>query len=417
MLLGAIGDDFTGSGDLANTLVRAGMAATLYSGVPDGPADAEVEAGVVALKTRSAPVEEAVAAALAALDWLRAQGCRQILFKYCSTFDSTPRGNIGPVADALADALGADRALVCPAFPATGRTIYQGHLFVGDALLNESGMQDHPLTPMTDPDIRRWLARQARSGVGHVPLSAVRGGAEAARARIGDEAAAERRLIVADAVADEDLEILGRAAADHLLVTGGSGIALGLPGNFRRAGLLSGRAGEWMPQREGRAAVLSGSCSRATRAQIERHAATHPARQVTPDEVIEPGFSVASLVDWAAAQEGLPLVYSSDDPAEVSAAQDRHGRERLATAFDTMFADLARLLAERGVTRIVTAGGETSGAVVEGLGATRLAVGPQIDPGVPMLRAGPDLTLALKSGNFGGPDFFSRADAMLRGDA
>lgn len=417
MLLGAIGDDFTGSGDLANTLVRSGMRTTLFAGVPDAPAEAEVEAGVVALKTRSAPVEEAVAASLAALDWLRDQGCTQILFKYCSTFDSTPEGNIGPVADALADALEADRAFVCPAFPATGRTLYQGHLFVGNALLSESGMQDHPLTPMTDPDLRRWLQRQSRSGVGHVSLATVREGAEAVAARVTAEAAQGRRLIVTDAVVDEDLHVLGRAAADHRLVTGGSGVALGLPENFRREGLLAGRAGDWIPQRDGRAVVLSGSCSRATRGQISEHAAAHPARKVTPEEVIAPDFSVDALAEWVTDQEGLPLIYSSDDPEVVSAAQDKHGRDRLAHAFDGLFSDLARHLAARGFTRIVSAGGETSGAVVEGLGTTHLAVGPQIAPGVPMLRAGPDLTLALKSGNFGEGDFFTKAEAMLKGDA
>lgn len=416
MFLGVIGDDFTGSGDLANTLVRAGMSTTLYSGVPDAPAAEDVEAGVVALKTRSVRVAEAVSAALAALDWLRAQGCRQILFKYCSTFDSTPEGNIGPVADALAEALGADRALVCPAFPATGRTLYQGHLFVGDRLLSESGMENHPLTPMTDPDIRRWLRRQSRSGVGHVDLATVHRGLEAIRARIETEASDKRQLIVADAVAEDDLIALGTAAADHLLVTGGSGIAMGLPGNFRHAGLLSGQAGFWSPQRGGRAVVLSGSCSAATRRQIAHLVARQPARQVTASEIVDPGFSVEPVADWVVAQEGLPLVYSSADPAEVAAAQETHGRDRLAEAFEALFARLARLLADRGFTRIVTAGGETSGAVVEGLGAARLEVGPQIDPGVPMLRADPNLALALKSGNFGGPDFFIRAEAMLRGE-
>lgn len=414
MLLGAIGDDFTGSGDLANTLVKQGMATTLYSGIPTGPAAEEIEAGVIALKTRSVPVDEAVAASLAALDWLRAQGCRQFLFKYCSTFDSTPQGNIGPVADALADALGVDRALVCPAFPETGRTIYMGHLFVGDVLLSESGMQDHPLTPMTDPDLRRWLALQSASEVGHLPLPTLRAGKDAIAERLDAEAGAGRRLIVADTVADDDLILLGRAAAEHRLITGGSGIALGLPENFRAAGLLSGTAGDWTPQHDGRGVVLSGSCSRATRGQIANHQG--PARQVTPDEVIADGFAVGDLADWAVAQDGLPLIYSSDDPEDVRAAQQKHGRDRLAAAFDGMFADLARDLAVRGFTRLVTAGGETSGAVVEGLGADRLTVGPQIDPGVPMLRARPDLTLALKSGNFGGADFFAKADAMLRGE-
>ena len=233
MLLGCIGDDFTGSSDLANTLVKGGMATTQYCGVPSEPAAEDVEAGVVALKTRSIPAAEAVAQSLAALEWLKEQGCRQFLFKYCSTFDSTPDGNIGPVADALAEALGASKVIVCPAFPATGRTVYQGHLFVGDRLLSESGMEHHPLTPMTDPNIRRWLALQSKNSVGHVGHSDVRSGAEAIRAALADLDAEGSKLIVVDAVAEADLHAIGAAAAELPLITGGSGIALGLPGHFR----------------------------------------------------------------------------------------------------------------------------------------------------------------------------------------
>ena len=238
MLLGAIADDFTGASDLANTLAKGGMATVQFVGVPREAADCE--AGVVALKTRSIPADEAVRQSLAALDWLQAQGCRQILFKYCSTFDSTPAGNIGPVAEALLDRLGAPVAVVCPVFPATGRTLFMGHLFVQGRLLSESGMENHPLNPMTDPDIRRWLALQTKGEVGLVPYAVVQKGADAVRAALDAEAAAGRRLAVVDAVADEDLMVIGRAIAEHRLITGGSGIALGLPENFRRAGLLSG---------------------------------------------------------------------------------------------------------------------------------------------------------------------------------
>src|SRR3712207_945526 len=199
MLLGVGGDDFTGSSDIANTLAKAGMRTVQYAGVPTALAGGDVEAGVVALKTRSIAPPDAVAQSLAALDWLAAQGCRQFVFKYCSTFDSTPHGNIGPVADALADRLGASPVIVCPAFPATGRTLYQGHLFVGDRLLSESGMERHPITPMTDPDIRRWLALQARSALGHVPWQTASAGPEALRAALDAEGEAGRRLVVVDA--------------------------------------------------------------------------------------------------------------------------------------------------------------------------------------------------------------------------
>jgi uncharacterized protein YgbK (DUF1537 family) len=409
MLLGCIGDDFTGSSDLANTLTKAGMRTVQYVGVPDAPADTGVEAGVVALKSRSIPVAEAVAHSLAALEWLRAQGCRQILFKYCSTFDSTPEGNIGPVAEALADALGARQVIVCPAFPGAGRTVYQGHLFVQDRLLSESGMQHHPLTPMTDPDIRRWLGAQVRGTVGHLGAQIVWQGPEAIRAAL---AAQEHRLIVADAVSDADLVALGHAAANLPLITGGSGIAMGLPDNFRARGELAGQAGLWRGE-AGPAVILSGSCSGVTRGQVARHAASHPAREISAAEVMAGRVAAEDLADWAAAQEGIAMIYSSADPARVAQDQAQFGAEAVAGAIEALFAALARALVARGVTRLITAGGETSGAVVEALGLKELEIGPEIAPGVPVMRAGDDLLLALKSGNFGGPDFFVEAAQMM----
>lgn len=409
MKLGCIGDDFTGSSDLANTLAKGGMAAVQYVGVPRAPADPSVEAGVVALKSRSIPAAEAVAQSLAALAWLRAQGCTQFLFKYCSTFDSTPQGNIGPVAVALADALGAEQVIVCPAFPDTGRSIYMGHLFVQDRLLSDSGMQHHPLTPMTDPDLRSWLGLQVSEDVGHVALPDVLAGPAAVAAALTREAGAGRRLIVVDAASDADLVTIGRAAADLTLITGGSGIALGLPANFGctpQPVAWDGAAGP--------ALILSGSCSTATRAQVARHIAQgHPAREVTVEAALQGHADAAALVDWALAQDGVPLIYSSADPETVAAAQARFGRAQSAEALEGLFAALARRAVAQGVARLISAGGETSGAVVEALDLSELRIGPEIAPGVPALRAGPGLTLALKSGNFGDADFFDRAAMML----
>ncbi|QBF34293.1 3-oxo-tetronate kinase [Thalassococcus sp. S3] len=416
MKLGCIGDDFTGSSDLANTLTRQGMRSAVYVGVPDGPAEAEIEAGVVALKSRSIPAQEAVRLSLEALDWLKGQGCTQFLFKYCSTFDSTADGNIGPVAEALANALEAPRAVFCPAFPSTGRAVFQGHLFVGDRLLSESGMQNHPLTPMTDPDLRRVLAKQSQTGVGHVPLAQVSEGAEAVRAAMEAEQAEGRRFIVADAITDPDLMTLGAALADDVLITGGSGIALGLPANFRARGEIGEATGDWSGE-AGKAAILSGSCSIATRGQVARHKAQHPAREITAEDVLDGRLTPEDMADWLAGQEGLPLAYSSADPDIVRATQDRHGTERVAGALEAFFAATARALTARGVRRLITAGGETSGAVVEGLGLTALSIGPEIAPGVPAVRASDDLVLALKSGNFGGEDFFAEAAAVLEGAA
>ncbi len=418
MLLGCIGDDFTGSSDLANTLAKGGMKVVQYSGVPAAPAAADVEAGVIALKSRTNPPAEAVAQSLAALDWLRAQGCRQIFFKYCSTFDSRPEGNIGPVADALIEALGADRVIVCPAFPATGRSIYQGHLFVKDRLLNESGMEHHPLTPMTDANIRRWLRPQTRHAVGHVNAESVLSGSAAIRTALDAERAAGHTLIVVDAIRDADLMAIGAAAHDLPLITGGSGVALGLPENFRRAGLISGSGAAWQGL-SGPCAILSGSCSTATRGQVERHKAAHPAREITAEAVMAGEVTAQALADFLLGQgDSLPLAYSSADPAVVKAAQARFGREAVAAAIEELFAETARLLVAGGVTRLITAGGETSGAVVEGLGVEALEIGPEIDPGVPALKVvGRPLTLALKSGNFGAPDFFDKAARVLEGAA
>ena len=408
MKLGCIGDDFTGSSDLANTLAKQGMRTVQYTGVPAGDAALDVEAGVIALKSRSIAPDAAVAQSLAALSWLKAQGCTQFFFKYCSTFDSTPDGNIGPVADALADALEADRVIVCPAFPGTGRSVYQGHLFVSDTLLSESGMENHPLTPMTDPDLRRWLALQTKHAVGHVSAQTVFQGADAISSALSGEKTRGKRHIIVDAIRDEDLMEIGSAAVDLKLITGGSGVALGLPANF---GCTPG-APDWHGQ-SGQALALSGSCSNATRAQVAYHAAHHPAKEISAADIIQGHVTPGDTLTWAMNADGLPLVYTSAAPATVAAVQDRFGREIAANAIESFFADLARAAVAAGITRMITAGGETSGAVIEALDMAELTIGPEIAPGVPALRAGPSLVVALKSGNFGAEDFFEKADGVL----
>ena len=414
MLLGCIADDFTGAGDLANTLAQGGMRTRLFIG-PDA-SFAQCDAGVVALKTRSVAPAEAVVRSLAAAERLIAAGCRQILFKYCSTFDSTPDGNIGPVAEALAARLGARGVVVCPAFPATGRTVYQGHLFVADRLLSESGMERHPLTPMTDPDLRRWLAPQATGPIGHVPHAVVARGADAVREALAGAAAT---LVVVDAVSEDDLRTIGLAAADAPLVTGGSGIAIGLPDTLRAAGLPMEGGTAYVPA-PGPALVLSGSCSAATRAQVAHYAATHPALEIDVDALMTGAPVAQEGQAFALAHaDAAPLVYSSADPERVAAAQARHGREATAAAVEALFGAVARDAVARGVSRIVAAGGETSGAVVSALAVSALDVGPEIDPGVPVLSVatadGAPLALALKSGNFGAPDFMARAARLLGG--
>ncbi len=420
MRLGVIADDFTGASDIANTLAKgvdgAGLSCVQFLGLPNGEAPADCEAGIVALKSRSIPPGDAVAQSLAALDWLLVQGCTQIVFKYCSTFDSTPEGNIGPVAEALAARLGVKGVVACPAFPGAGRTLYQGHLFVGDRALNESGLENHPLNPMSDADIRRWLTRQSAGRVGLVPWATVRQGGDAVRAAL--EAAAERgeTLVIVDAITDDDLLAIGRACAGVPFLTGGSGIALGLPENFLARGEAGGGASAFRPV-PGPAAILAGSCSRATLAQVAHHRARHPTLAISGADAMEERVTARTILDFVAAhRDGLPLVASSAPPETVRAEQETYGREAVAARLDALFAQAARGLVEAGVTRLVAAGGETSGAVVSALDLDALAIGPEIDPGVPALCATTrPLALALKSGNFGGLDFFEKAAAVLGG--
>ena len=414
MLLGCIGDDFTGSSDLANTLAKGGMAVVQYSGVPSAPAEVSVEAGVIALKSRSIPAEEAIKQSLAALKWLQDQGCKQFFFKYCSTFDSTDYGNIGPVAEALASALAADAVIVCPAFPGTGRAVFQGHLFVKDQLLSDSPMKDHPLTPMRDPDLRNVLGRQSRGAVGHVPMAIVAEGSDAIRDALAVESCHGRNLIVVDAIHDEDLIAIGAAARDLVLITGGSGVAMGLPANFAKAGQISATKLGWQGQ-AGRCAILSGSCSEATRNQIATHAKTGAQHEIDVAGVMRGEVTIEGLVDWLLAQDGLPILYSSASPTAVQQAQAEFGMKAVADRLDKLFGDIAIALVAAGIERLVVAGGETSGAVVEALRLNALSMGPEIDPGVPAMRAGPNLTIALKSGNFGADDFFENAAAILAG--
>ncbi|MEX3951367.1 3-oxo-tetronate kinase [Paraburkholderia sp. EG287B] len=427
-LLGCIADDFTGATDLANMLVRGGMRTVQTIGVPGADTRIEADALVVALKSRTIDAADAVAQSLAALEWLRAQGCRQFFFKYCSTFDSTDRGNIGPVADALLDALsrkGGDApfTIACPAFPENGRTIYRGHLFVGDLLLNESGMEHHPLTPMTDANLVRVLQRQTRSKVGLVRYDAVARGPQAVRASVDALRADGVRMAIADAVSDADLYTLGEACADLPLITGGSGVALGLPANFRRAGLLADAAdaGE-LPHIDGASAVLAGSASKATNAQVAAWRETRPAFRIDPlaaargEPVVEHALAFAREHMHAAQPV---LIYATASPDEVKATQRELGVAQAGELVERTLASIARGLRDLGVRKFVVAGGETSGAVVQALGVAMLRIGKQIDPGVPATAtiAAEPLALALKSGNFGAVDFFAKALRMLDGGA
>jgi uncharacterized protein YgbK (DUF1537 family) len=414
-ILGVIADDFTGASDAANTISKAGIPTILTindcpPSLPDG-----FGAVVVAQKTRSIPAADAVSQSVAALDGLRRLGAGQIIFKHCSTFDSTPEGNIGPVTEALAERLGfTGPVVVCPAFPDARRTVYQGHLFVGDRLLSESGMENHPLNPMTDPDIRRWLARQSRGTVGHLPLATVRAGTAAIHARLAEEAGAGRRLVIADAVDNGDLKTLGEALVDDPLVSSGSGVAMGLA-RVHAGRMEEPRAGAASSPVDGPGLVLAGSCSAATLAQVARYAASHPALPIDAESVIDGLTTERQALDFISANRGdTPLVYSSVEAEELHRIQARRGTEAVASALEHFFGAVASRAVAGGVRRLVVAGGETAGAVVGALGLTTLAIGPEVAVGVPAMTAlDRPLAVVLKSGNFGGPDFFAAALAAL----
>jgi uncharacterized protein YgbK (DUF1537 family) len=419
MLLGCIADDFTGATDLANNLVRGGMRAVQTIGVPEEPLGEDVDAVVVALKSRTIEPADAIAQSLAALRWLQQQGARQVYFKICSTFDSTDRGNIGPVAEALMDALGARFAIACPAFPENQRTVFNGYLFVGAIPLNESGMRDHPLTPMIDANLVRVLQRQVRGKVGLVDHRTVRRGTEAIRARMQALEAEGATFAIVDAVADDDLMAMGRAFANLPLVVAGSGVAIGLPQNH---GLAPSAEAARLPKARGAAAVVSGSCSVASNTQVHDFLTRGGAGfAVDPLELASGRDVAAEALRWADGRLGEKpvLVYATAAPEAVKAVQVQLGAERAGMLVEHALAAIARGLVARGVRRLVVAGGETSGACVQALGVERLRIGPQIDPGVPWCHAAtpaaPDggLHLALKSGNFGSTDFHTKAFTIL----
>jgi len=416
MLLGCIADDLTGATDLALTLTRGGMRTVQVMSALRGEMEVEhFDAVVVAQRSRTIPAADAIAMTLQSADALLECDARQLFFKYCSTFDSTDTGNIGPVADALLDLLGEEFTIACPAFPTNKRTIYMGNLFVGELLLAESPMKDHPLTPMRDSNLVRVLQRQSRRRVGLIPLAVVdRGSAEIRNAFVRARSRHENYAIV-DAITDQNLLEIGRAAAGLRLITGGSGVALGLPENFRRQGHLKGATVQQsMPAPAGRAVILAGSCSEATRGQVRSAIeAGIPSFRIEPSRLAKDQDLVDDVCAWAMKQSANApvLIYSSAEPAAVSAAQEILGRERAGALIEDALAAAAERLVEQGFTRIIVAGGETSGAVVKRLNIAALEIGPEIDPGVPWTRTvgDPHLALALKSGNFGGSEFFLKA--------
>jgi 3-dehydrotetronate 4-kinase len=420
LLLGAVADDYTGASDLANTLHRNGLSTIQTIGVPASGLEVDdAEAIVVALKIRSIEARQAVEAATAAYDWLSARGARHVMYKICSTFDSTDAGNIGPVADALGAKSRGGCALVTPAFPETGRTVYLGHLFVGLAPLNESPLKDHPLNPMHDANLVRVLQRQSQASVGLIDLMTVaQGGETVSRARAELTAQGYGTAIV-DAVFERDLEALGDAAAESAFSVGASGLGLGLARALARGRSATSHAAT-LDAVGGSAAILAGSCSQATLEQIAAVESEIPVLRLSTQKLIEDSGEIDRALGWAKErmEAGPVLIASSEEPEQVAALQARYGRDKSGHAIEHALAEITSGLVDLGVRRLAIAGGETSGAAVDRLGVSAFRLGPEIAPGVPLMRTvgrkGGELQMALKSGNFGGRDFFTRALAMTR---
>ena len=423
LYLGCIADDYTGASDLANTLTRCGLRTVQTIGVPaDDLALPEVDAVVVSLKSRSIEAGLAVSRSRSAEKWLRGHGAQHVLFKICSTFDSTDAGNIGPVMDALRADSGDAIVLVTPAFPETGRTVYMGNLFVGSVPLNDSPLKDHPLNPMHDSNLVRVLARQSRTKIGMIGLADIARGPDAVRARLADLSGKGFGAAIVDAAFDRDLETIGAVALDHRLSVGASGIGLGLARALVASGKIKSSASQAAVDAAvgGLAACLAGSCSQATLQQIAAAEAVMPVLHLDPDQIIAGKEETRRALAWASGRlgQGPVLIASSSTPEQVAALQLRHGRDAVGHAIEQAMADIAEGLVESGVRRLVVAGGETSGAVVDRLGIPGFLVGAEIAAGVPVLRAvgaaKGEMLLALKSGNFGGPEFFSDALKLMR---
>lgn len=415
LLLGCIADDFTGATDLANNFVRAGMRVVQTNGVPRQPLTGAADAVIVALKSRTIAPQEAVAQSLDALRWLKSSGAQQIYFKYCSTFDSTPAGNIGPVIDALMDAIGCDFTVAIPAFPDNGRAIFKGYLFVGDVLLSESGMRDHPLTPMTDANLVRVLQRQTRRQVGLIDHAIVAQGSDAIAARIAALREQGVGIAIVDGLCNDHLIQLGSAVAGMPLVTAGSGLAIGLAKNFV---IETSADASKLPPPKGRRAIVSGSCSQATNRQVAHFISTgQPVFAIDPLRIAAGEDLVAEALEWSEDRltDGSVLLYSTAPAGAVKAVQAKHGAEAAGAAIEQTIARIVSGLVECGVAQLVVAGGETSGACVQALGIEQLQIGLQIDPGVPWCYASNHggLHIALKSGNFGSDDFFTKAFDLL----
>ena len=415
MLIGVIGDDFTGSSDIANNLKKSGMSVTMYAGIPKKKTNkSKSQAIVIALKTRTIPVKQAIKQSLIALDWLKNANCKKIIFKYCSTFDSTKKGNIGPVIDALMEKLETDFTIACPSFPDAGRSLYFGHMFVNGIPLQESGMENHPLTPMTDNNLVRWLNYQTKNKVGLIDITTIKKGSKEIKKKIISLKKQGFKYSIIDTIENIDFDYICEGTKHLKLLTGGSGIALGLPKLFKKKGLIK-KNSDILPKTNSYSVILSGSCSHATLNQIRNYKTNHPSLSLSPEKIIYETGYLEKVVRWVIKNKNFkPLLYSSVKPNIIKKNQKKFGKDNVATQIEMFFQRVVSKLYQKGFKKIISAGGETSGAVVRGLGIEELQIGKEISAGVPtMWEPNKSIKIALKSGNFGQVDFFSRALKLL----
>ena len=417
-VLGCIADDFTGATDLAGLLARSGVRVSLRIGVPTQPPSETSPFEVIALKSRTSKVSQAVAESRAALDWLQRAGAQRFFWKYCSTFDSTMEGNIGPVAEALMKDLCTEQTIYCPAFPENGRFIFMGNLFVGQQPLAESPMQDHPLTPMGDSNLMRLLRPQVTKPVGLADRLTVAKGATELRAKLRTLNTEGVAHVIVDAVANEDLFVIAEACRHMPLMTGGSAVAMPLPALYLADGMLSADASKTPYPKVGRGTViLSGSCSEMTQKQVANYVTKGaPAYRLDPMDIAKSGTN--ALLEWLKSQDlsKAPLVYATSNPISVKAAQQALGTLLVGEMIEQTLALCAVTARDSGARRIIVAGGETSGAITKSLGVTQLDIGVEIAPGVPWTFCqsdGNQMALTLKSGNFGAETFFTDAQDKL----
>ena len=414
-ILGCIADDFTGASDLAGLLARSGVQVSLRLGIPETPPQDTAPIEVIALKCRTSPVDDAIQDCMEAFHWLKQAGAERFYWKYCSTFDSTAQGNIGPIAEALMAALETTQTIYCPAFPENGRSIFMGNLFVGDELLHESPMKDHPLSPMRDSNLMRLLEPQVTKPVGLANRLTVAKGVQALQEQLHALEKEGVAHVIADAVADQDLNIIAEACCNMPLITGGSALAMPLPDLYKADGVLAEDTPQMViPETDDTAIVLSGSCSAMTRQQVAAFKPDHPSYQLSPQDLINDG--VDDPISWLKSQDmaKTPMIYATAEPEDVQKAQDQFGTAQAGAMIENAMARLAKTAFDLGYRRFVVAGGETSGAVAQALGITSVFIGPEITPGVPWVYAEKQdqpFQLALKSGNFGQEDFFT--DALM----